>query len=836
MTAIFAPGCKGTTILTRANPRTFCVVSLVAASSLGFELLQTKVLSALYLNNLVYMTVTIALMGLGLSGVLVSVLYRRLRKPERLAAFCCAGLAASIVLCLPAASSLPGIFPKGDPIYKMIVSYFILVIPFIFSGGALSLLFMCHGKSIFGLYSADLVASAFAAVLFSLALQPLGAPGFAWACSAGAFAAFLIQASTGGFRSGHVVSAAAVFAFCFLLLGDGVVRNQPEVYKAAGKFYHPKWTSENLEASIWTTIAKIDVWSDAKRDLWTGAWLGRAPNALLLSQDNDAVTSIHGKEAIAEYEALAKQGRPAKRITTLAYLMKPKPKDVLVIGTGGGVDVMAARVFGAENIDGAEINAVTVDLMNGPFAEYAQWPKWKNVTNYNAEGRRFAHLSDKKYDVIIMSGVDTLTALSSGAYVLSENYLYTVEAIRDYLNALKPDGMMVIYRWFFRYPRESVRLANLFLTAAETTGEGPADSRIMVIETRADGDYSRGADWAGTFIKRRPFTPEEVKIAAAKAQLEDYAWIYAPKVLGAGQGAFEAAQFKKHEKDLATARSAYAALAGAKGAEGRATFAEFYPFKIDPVYDDRPFFFEYHKGSQSDETDLTLTKQRGPIVHYVLYVLLALTGLFSLLGMGIPLAVFEREGARIPRGWDLAGFFCALGFGFMFVEVGCMQWLNLYLGHPMYSLMVVLASLLIYAGLGSLSAGNWEAPILRKLRAGMLGTACFVVAWLAAMKYVIPLTERWSLTGRITVVLVSLLPLGFCMGIPFATGLRYLADRHQRFIPWAWGINGLTSVAASILSVVLAMRIGFTAVVLLGAGVYAGGYFLFLRYLQPRKA
>jgi hypothetical protein len=169
----------------------------------------------------------------------------------------------------------------------------------------------------------------------------------------------------------------------------------------------------------------------------------------------------------------------------------------------------------------------------------------------------------------------------------------------------------------------------------------------------------------------------------------------------------------------------------------------------------------------------------------------------------------------------------------MFVEIGCMQWLNLYLGHPMYSLMVVLAALLLYAGLGSLAAGSSTLPVLPKLRAGMLGAAALIPVWLTVMKYVIPLTERWGLTGRIGVVLMSLLPLGLCMGIPFATGLSYLADRHARFIPWAWGINGLTSVAASILAVVLAMRIGFTAVVLLGAVVYIAGYIAFSRHVPP---
>src|ERR1700674_3894631 len=176
------------------NIRTFCAVALIASSSLGFELLQTSVLSALYFNNLVYVTVTIALLGFGTSGVVVSVLQRKLGNPERLAAFCAAGLAVSIILCIYLASALPGAFPLVSAAFKMIVSYFILAVPFVFAGGALSLLFMCHGRHIFGLYFADLAASALAAILFSLLLQPLGGPGFVWACSATALPAFLVLA------------------------------------------------------------------------------------------------------------------------------------------------------------------------------------------------------------------------------------------------------------------------------------------------------------------------------------------------------------------------------------------------------------------------------------------------------------------------------------------------------------------------------------------------------------------------------------------------------------------------------------------------------------------
>ena len=142
----------------RMSLRICVFVALIASASLGFELLQTRVLSALYFNNVVYMTVTIALLGFGMSGVMASVLQRRVANTDRVAVLCAAGLGLSIPLCILLASALPGFFPKIPALYKMIVSYFILVIPFVFAGGALSLVFMGHGKRIFVLYFADLGA------------------------------------------------------------------------------------------------------------------------------------------------------------------------------------------------------------------------------------------------------------------------------------------------------------------------------------------------------------------------------------------------------------------------------------------------------------------------------------------------------------------------------------------------------------------------------------------------------------------------------------------------------------------------------------------------------
>jgi hypothetical protein len=514
----------------------------------------------------------------------------------------------------------------------------------------------------------------------------------------------------------------------------------------------------------------------------------------------------------------------------ILYSLGRAPEEVLVIGAGGGKDVVIARAYGAGAIDAVELNPATVDLVANGFLDYTEWPAWEGVDLIVGEGRHFVRTGDKTYDAIVMSGVDTFTALSSGAYVLSENYLYTVESIQDYLASLEPDGFLGIYRWFFPQPRESLRLANLYVQAAGELGISDPERAIMVIAS---------GHWAATLIKNGPFTPEEVATAVASVEAHDgFSLVFMPKVFPPEeQEAVEAWAFSSRDAELGQAREAYAGLMEAASAEERRRFEEGYVYNISPVYDDRPFFFEYFKPGSVQEADSgwakgglreQITALRGNAVHYVLHILLALTGVIGLHAMIVPLLVFKRQGLRIDNGFSLAAYFCALGLGFMLVEIGLMQKLTLYLGHPMYSIAVVLAGVLLFAGVGAFLSEGLALPDGRKIAVGMLGTAAAVGVWLAVGPSALAATAGWPLVGRVAVCLATLAPLAMIMGIPFATGLRYLERRHPAFIPWAWGLNGLTSVLGSVAAILIAMNAGFTVVLVAGAVVYAAGLLAFL--------
>jgi hypothetical protein len=371
---------------------------------------------------------------------------------------------------------------------------------------------------------------------------------------------------------------------------------------------------------------------------------------------------------------------------------------------------------------------------------------------------------------------------------------------------------------------------NLYVQAAGELGTSDPERAIMVIAS---------GHWAATLIKNGPFTPEEVATAVDRVEANDkFSFVFVPKVFPPEeQEAVEARAFSSRDAGLGRAREAYAGLMGATNAEERRRFEQGYMYNIVPVYDDRPFFFEYFKPGSVQEADSgwakgglreQITALRGNAVHYVLHMLLALTGAIGFLAMVVPLLIFNGQGLRIDNGFSLAGYFCALGLGFMLVEIGLMQKLTLYLGHPMYSVAVVLAGVLLFAGVGAFLGERLALPDGRKIAVGMLGTAAAVGVWLAVGPSALAATAGWPLVGRVAVCLATLAPLAMIMGIPFATGLRYLERRHPAFIPWAWGLNGLTSVLGSVAAILIAMNAGFTVVLVAGAVVYAAGLPAFL--------
>lgn len=798
-----------------AKLKTYILVGCVAAATLGLELIQTRILSFLYYNNVVYLTITIALLGLGISGVFVSLFSSYFKNAPKIIAFLTIGFIFSPMICLSIVSWLPECFPSTSiTIYKLLFSYIFMVIPFLFSGAILGWVFMMHAESIHRLYCVDLVCSSAAVIAFVLLLWPLGGDWFIFFCSGIVLIGFV-------FYSQKVLSKEIIWSVVMMYLGSmllihgDLLGKKPGFYKTLGSIN----TNSKNKITAWTTITRIDI-------------NPLSIDKQILTQDGDAPTYLSGKSEVSTFAQTLKDKKflgPA----SLTYQINKKPKKSLVIGVGGGIDVLVAKIMGAEFVTGVEINPATVSLIKGRYRSYLQWPNWQGVDIVRAEGRNYIRSKLNSYDTIVMSGIDTFSALNSGAYVLTENYLYTVEAVKDYLHALKPNGVMGINRWFYLQPRESLRLAALYLAAAKESNIEHSEQSIMVISEGYDDEFR----WATTLIKKTPFTLAEVEgILSLVAKNPLLNIIYLPQIFSPSIQKSLEQKIASNDLTANFARECFNRLIRSSEKD-RANFIHNYIYNIDPVYDDRPFFFEYfkEKGFDSFEKFMTyLSLIRGPTV---LYVLLVICSFMCLLCILFPLWIFQRRGLKTPGAFSLLAFFSSLGFGYMMFEIGAMQLVNVYVGDPMYSLPLVLAGLLAATGMGSALSRKFSTiPSLSVILINILAISAMILLWVGLTHIIQPLTMHFELFSRAIIVLLAIIPVGVVLGIPFPTAIRELEKHCPNFIPWAWGVNGITSVLASIVAIILAMRVGFTMTVLIAVIAYLCGMVTYWSYSKTNSA
>lgn len=785
--------------MTAATPRRrawplYLGVFTTSMSVLLLEIALTRIFSVSLWYHLAFMVISTALLGFGASGTLLAVrpsllqgdLYRRLR-----------GWAALFSLSVVISFGLmvripldPLAITEPRQVAFLLAYYVVVVLPYFFAGLTLGTALSAWAREIGSLYFADLLGAGLGCLAVVAALYTLPGQGVVLLAALGAALAALLFGL--GARPTHHVSRltfhAPLIVYAIILsiaipLADRLfplyIPPSKPLSAVHDKVAHPEL---ELVYTGWTPFARVDVmWEPNAGGLaWglSGAYSGYTPEELFITIDAAAITTINRWSGDLE-EMRYLNYTPA----SLAYQLRPGGK-VLTIGPGGGVDVLTALYNGAEQIVGVEINPLIVDLIKGPYREFSGglYTDYPQVDIQVAEGRNFVSRSPEQYDVIQFSQVDTWAAASSGAYSLSENYLYTVEAFHDYLDHLTPDGLLTVGRWYFEPPRQAFRLVTIGATALEQRGIRDSARHFAVV---------RAGDTSTVLMKKSEFTAEEIARLREICKPLHFQVLYAPDM---------------NDPDNWFVRFFQA--------EDRQQFYRHYPLDVTPTTDDRPFFFEYYGWTNFGDFrsgKLTLT-----IILAQALVLAAALILW-------PLYRFRRAGLTTRGSRRFLTYFAALGIGFMFVEMGLMQRFILYLGHPTYSLSVVLFALLVFSGLGSFLSGQlWPEPG-RGLRRMILLLGLLVVAYIFLQPSLFRATLPWPLPARAVLSIGLLAPLGLCMGMPFPLGVRLVEAVNRPLIPWAWGVNGFGSVLGSILAVMLAQSCGFSLVMGVAVAVYLLG-------------
>jgi hypothetical protein len=758
----------------------------VAGFSAGiflFEVLLTRVLSVTLFHHFAFAAISVGMLGLAASGVHVALAPGRFR-PERAQAdvtaagvwFGAAGLVAVALLVRL------GIYPafSWNRLLRLVTVYAVCLVPFYFGGMGLALL-LTHGRRRFGrLYACDLAAAGAAGLLVSPMLRWLGGPGAVAAASLLA-AATALAAFPGAPRALRRLGVCVLAAGLLLLASDA--------RWATLRLRQPKEDrkGERLTFEAWNALSRVAVYDIP---MWPGSlgprYKGPVAPGLWMDIDAGAATPVVSAAAAEKNEYLRYE------LTSLAHVVAPKGR-ALVIGPGGGRDVLSALLHGTEHVDAVEINPIIVDeIMRGRLRAWsAGLYDDPRVSVYVADGRSFVRASRERYDLIQLSMVDTWAATAAGALALSENNLYTVEAVREYLGHLSPEGVLTLTRWA---GGETYRLVVLVHATARGLGIADPGRHMAVVQHPA----TAGALPAVNLIWRAaPF--DEASVAPLRAQVEaaGFLWLHDPlqPVLG-------------RVSDMARARDA---LAEARRTED---------YDLAPPTDDRPFFFyrprRFLAGLGEDPRRLF---QEG---QYLIATVLAFSGLLGGATILVPLWKGGRDALRAAPGTAAvaAPYFVGIGVGFMLVEMAIMQRFVLYLGHPTRAMTAVVAGLLVGAGLGSASSGllggGTRAPAFAAAAAiVLLGMSN------AAHGRLFAATQQLGLPAKIALTELLVVPLGVGLGTLMPLGIERLLRRQDGLVPWAWGVNGFASVVGACGGALIAVAFGFSVTLAGGALCYA---------------
>jgi spermidine synthase len=470
----------------------------------------------------------------------------------------------------------------------------------------------------------------------------------------------------------------------------------------------------------------------------------------------------------------------------------PHPK-AMVVGVGGGFDVLTALANGASSVTGVEINGATLailrDRYQGASGHFLNDPR---VRLEHADGRHFIARSQERFDVIQLSGVDSYSGAQAGAHVFSETYLYTVEAMKAYLEHLTPGGVLNVMRLEQPQPQEVLRIVSTYVTALRELGVEDPARHIVCLQ-------QRNGFFVAALVSLQPFSPSEIEHLAS--------WADGTASIQLSADALSAGASRSGHEDFLRAAAA--------GREDQ--FRRDYPAIIWPATDDWPFFFQFSRWGDLIDW-LRDGSVRPPVLPIALSFLALLLGALMLLTVITPLVVFARRGLRMARPVPHIAYFALLGLAFLTIELFLMQRLALLLGGPGYSVTVVLMTLLLGGGLGSASS-PW---LLRTLR-GPLHLA-FLLAGVALLLPALDEPLRRAITlglpARIAVAAALTAPLGFLMGVWFPLGLDHLKATVPELVPWAWGVNGVFSVLAPILAIASATTIGETLTFLSAVPMY----------------
>jgi len=766
------------------RPFTHAGLFLLCLANLSFEVLLTRIFSVTMWYHFAFFAISVSLFGMTVGAMVVFMRPRDFteeRAPSQLAA-AALGFAIAIVLSVVMHFLVPVVFvPSLLGLGTILFTYLTFAVPFFFAGLAVCIALTKFPEHVSTLYAADLTGAASGCLALIALLRVADASAAVVTIAIGVLAAgalFVAEAPLTRFAKAtffvSIGGLAAVLASLPMPVGEldsGLVQANQR--------------GESTPYVRWNSFSRIRVTGDPDRLMPPFAWamspayprrsepMARQLTLAIDAMAGSVLTGFDGNLEAVEYLKYD--------LVNLAHYLRSGAA-VLAVGVGGGRDILAALAFGQPRVVGVEINEDIIKTVNRRFGDFTgHLDRYPQVAFVNDDARSYLARERERFDIIQIAMIDTWAATAAGAFALTENSLYTVEAWTLFLERLTANGVLTVSRWYFGdRPGELYRLTAL--AAASLKAWGVADPRDHIIVVINAGEPSNRI---GTMLlSAAPFSARDLdQLDQVVARL-------------------------RFEVVLSPRLSSDETLAALATGDDPRMLATNFPINLTPPTDDAPFFFQMLRlSSVLDPASWELGRNSFNLKAVVILCLvLAVVAVLTLLSIVVPLSLAGRR--AIPsRAVPFLVFFACIGMGFMLIEVALMQRLIILLGHPTYSLSVVLCTLLLAGGAGSYVTKPLAPHALPRAAAGRFLVLLLVVAACGvALPHLVRLVESASIPMRIVAAIGLVAPAGFCMGMAFPIGLKLAAPRVGSLTPWLWGINGATSVCGSVLAVAIALE------------------------------
>ncbi len=780
---------------------------VVGFVGLSLEIAYTRVISFKIFYYYTYFVIGLALLGLGAASSAMA-LSSRLRSMDTLqlvrraapVAGLCGALAYVVVARIGTDTNLIWIGSKGDALeqlVRLLVISISLTAVFFGVGLILAKLIVAEAREVRRLYFWDL----FGAALGCLTAVPLqltiGPPSM-------------------------------------ILLANGVlVALGIAITVRTGS----KWTTRHIGVAMVAVIATIaagtfDVRADDTKTLKDGDEVAAGDWGAVFRVDAVAVPSDQGELFVLHHDGLwgssiwkwdgtretsARFDDDTRQIPFAA--LGRDPDRILIIGAAGGNEIQAALTYGVGHVDAVELNPVTVDLLENEFADFSgNIANRPDVDYIQGDGRTFLARTDNQYDMVWFVAPDSYAAsnaATSGAFVLSESYLYTEEMIAEAYDHLTPDGMVVTQFGDFAFDERPTRTARYLVTARRALDGEQVDfaTQTALLVNRGDNDLDRASTML--LFKNPPEADASDRIVESVTRIPATETLHLPDGSLPGSGI---------TTDIITGSPAQVDA-----------IVDDYDYDISSIDDNRPFFWHF-SGFEDVVGDWSRSYEDTEIAigERLLMVLISVAVFVAALFLWLPFLLTRRRRATGGAGEAVRGrgrmfaYFASIGLGFMFIEISMIQRFSLLLGYPTLSLSVSLFTLLLATAIGARFSGRIGARPSVGLPVAVAALFAVTLLYLAVSDPITDIALAWSEPLRIALVVLMLFPVGMALGVFLPAGIDRASlltaerdeNQRSRFVAWCWAVNGFFSVIGSSLTTVASMSFGFDRTVLIGLALY----------------